>query len=102
MQILACFAACLQVLCGLVAADVARQAWLAQAGALPMLERLTLGQAAARQAAAEAAASRTDGRGGDGKDIGGGGDGDGSTAMAPMSLSLRKQVSRGYRFFCCK
>lgn len=37
------------MLCTLVAADVQRQAWLHQAGALPMLYRLTLAQAAHRQ-----------------------------------------------------
>jgi len=79
-----------QVLCGLVAADVARQAWLAQAGALPMLQRLTLGQAAARQRAVEAA---------DSGGVGGSDSGDDALesenekeAAAPMSLGLRKQV----------
>ncbi len=78
------------MLCGLVAADVARQAWLAQAGALPMLQRLTLGQAAARQRAVEAA---------DSGGVGGSDSGDDALesenekeAAAPMSLGLRKQV----------
>jgi hypothetical protein len=44
-----------QMLCMLVAADTRRQAWLAHAGAVPMLHRLTLGQAAHRQAESQTA-----------------------------------------------
>lgn len=39
----------MQVLCNMVSADVERQAWLFQAGALRMLHRLTLARAAQRQ-----------------------------------------------------
>lgn len=76
----------LQVLCSLVSADVSRQAWLAQSGALPMLQRLTLAQAAER-------------RRGSGADTNGGSIAEGDevavadAAADAMSLGLRKQAS---------
>lgn len=80
-----------QVLCSLVSADVARQAWLAQAGALPMLQRLTLAQAAARQRSSdpgsEAFSATPDGRGAAAED-------DEAVVPGSLSLNLQKQVNK--------
>jgi uncharacterized membrane protein YgcG len=85
-----------QVLCNMVSADVERQAWLFQAGALRMLHRLTLARAAQRQRSSSGGGGSSSGSGSSSGGIAEGADTDGAAvAEAPETVSpgLQKQVT---------